>query len=101
MHPKRYFVDHGMRKLISGLLVVWCVLYPHPFHLVFLIHCQAFEFLSGHQLFKKRSYSEHLLDPIGGHLWRMQCFTNEKFDSELLGKSKFGSKYFDDSCELP
>jgi serine/threonine protein kinase len=62
--------------------------------------CLAFEFLSGRQLFKKRSYSEHLLDTVGGHLWRMQCFTDEKFDSEQLGKSEFGFKYFDGSCQL-
>ncbi|KAJ4480093.1 kinase-like protein [Lentinula aciculospora] len=62
--------------------------------------CLAFEFLCGRQLFKKRSYSEHLLDTVGGHLWRMQCFTDEKFDVEQLKNSEKGYTYFDSSCQL-
>ncbi|KAJ3885396.1 kinase-like protein [Lentinula edodes] len=62
--------------------------------------CLAFEFLCGRQLFKKRSYSEHLLDTVGGHLWRMQCFTDEKFDVEQLKNSELGYTYFDASCQL-
>jgi len=62
--------------------------------------CLAFEFLCGRQLFKKRSYSEHLLDTVGGHLWRMQCFTDEKFEPEQLKNSELGFTYFDSSCQL-
>ncbi|KAF5389801.1 hypothetical protein D9757_003721 [Collybiopsis confluens] len=62
--------------------------------------CLAFEFLCGQQLFKKRSYSEHLLDTVAGHLWRMQCFTDEKFEPEQLKTSELGFKYFDNSCQL-
>jgi serine/threonine protein kinase len=62
--------------------------------------CLAFEFLCGRRLFQRRSYSEYLLDPVGSHLWRMQCFTNDKFDPELLNNSALRTQYFDDSCEF-
>jgi serine/threonine protein kinase len=62
--------------------------------------CLAFEFLCGRQLFKKRSYSEYLLDTAGAHLWRMQCFTDEKFNPEQLKNSELGYTFFDASCQL-